>query len=214
MLLVVEAMHQPTVIWPGDFPEAALISWAKQLLDPNKEFVDIGAHVGTYALTYAPICTKVHAFEPQRMTYYRLCTGIVMNRLTNVYAHNVALTKPGILSTELKIISTDGGGSSIVNLPSNRTPLDTETVECRTLDSYKLTNVGLIKIDVEGSELDVLRGGVETIRKCRPKLLVEVWVDDWYTAKRDELRAFLKAEKYHAQPIAGFPHMWVADPRP
>jgi FkbM family methyltransferase len=206
-------MQKPTVIWPGEFPEASLIAWAKQLI--KGDFVDIGAHVGTYSLSYAPHCGKVYAFEPQRMTFYRLCAGIIMNRCTNVYAHNVALVGPDSpITMELKIISDDGGGSSVMSLPTNKQPLGTERVECRTLDSYELINVGLIKIDVEGAELEVLKGAKKTLARCHPKLLVEVWNDDWYAQQRKDLDVFLKSEGYKWQPVLGYPHMWICEPKP
>jgi hypothetical protein len=46
-------------------------------------------------------------------------------------------------------------------------------VPIRTLDSYEFDNVGLIKIDVEGFEEKVLRGGVKTIARCKPILYIE-----------------------------------------
>jgi hypothetical protein len=50
----------------------------------------------------------------------------------------------------------------------------TEVVRVATLDSFDLHGVGLIKIDVEGAELGVLEGAVETLRRFRPLLLVEI----------------------------------------
>jgi FkbM family methyltransferase len=53
-------------------------------------------------------------------------------------------------------------------------PIDVMTVPTRRLDGYGFAGVGFIKIDVEGHEERVLRGGVETLRENRPALLVEV----------------------------------------
>lgn len=208
----VMAERQPVVIWPMDFPEAPLIEWAKEFLRPEVTFVDIGAHVGTYALSYAPLCKAVYAFEPQRLTFCRLCAGISLNRLTNVYPKNVALADSS-RSAELKIISTDGGGSSIKNLTSNINPIGTEIVECRTLDSYALESVGFIKIDVEGAELEVLKGATNTIQAYKPKILMEVWDDDSYAAHRKELSVYLEGIGYKHTVVAGFSYMWVCEPK-
>lgn len=52
--------------------------------------------------------------------------------------------------------------------------IETLRVPIRTLDSYNLSNVGFIKIDVEGHEMDVLHGAEATLRRNRPNLLIEV----------------------------------------
>jgi len=48
-----------------------------------------------------------------------------------------------------------------------------KTVDLSTLDSYNITDVGLIKIDVEGHELKVIKGGLETINICQPVIIIE-----------------------------------------
>ena len=62
----------------------------------------------------------------------------------------------------LKIVSHDGGGSS---LHSTTGVLREETIEIKTLDEYGIENIGFIKMDVEENELFVLKGALETIRK-------------------------------------------------
>ena len=52
--------------------------------------------------------------------------------------------------------------------------VETIRVPLRTLDSYNLSNIGFIKIDVEGHELDVLRGAEVTLRRDQPNLLIEI----------------------------------------
>jgi hypothetical protein len=69
------------------------------------------------------------------------------------------------------------------------TALVEQNVELRTLDSLNLQDVGFVKIDVEGHELDVLRGGAETIQRNRPHLLIEVR-ENHLTEIRDLLLAW------------------------
>ncbi len=146
------------------------------------------------------------------MTYYGLCGGVYINQLKNVQTHNVAIGKESAWMN-LRIISADGGGSSIQELQINTNPLSIERVKVETLDSYALTSVCLIKIDVEGSELDVLMGAVETIRRCRPRLLFEAWPDEWFRASRERLLKYVTEElKYNVRGVGGVGNMYVGDP--
>lgn len=207
-----EMTTTPLVIWPGEFPEGPLIEWGKQFLKPDGIFVDVGAHVGTYTLSYAPLCRAVYAFEPQRITFCHLCTGITLNGLNNVHPKNIALSDSSG-EADLRIISSDGGGSSIKALPSNINPMSMEKVECRRLDSYALSGVIFMKIDVEGAELDVLKGAANTIKTDKPKILMEVWTEDWYTAQRKELAAYMAEIGYKCIVVSGYPHMWLCEPK-
>lgn len=159
-------------------PEQNMIQWAADnLLVQGKTFVDIGAHVGSYALQYAEAGFEVHAFEAQRNTFHYLCANIALNGLSDrVNARHVALGEGEQRLVELRIISADGGGSSAASLSTHQTPMRTESVECRSLDSYRLSNVGLIKIDVEGAERLVIRGARRTLAENGyPKILFETW---------------------------------------
>lgn len=152
--------------------ESNLIEWCKQFCNPNKTFIDIGSHSGTYSVALAPFSKDVYAFEPQRMTYYSLCGSIALSRLENVYCENYGLgddSQTGILN--LKIVSNDGGGSSLL---ATTGVLREESVIIKTLDSYNLDNIGFIKIDVEGNELSVICGSKNTlIRNNLPTILFE-----------------------------------------
>lgn len=194
-------------------PEKSLIDWCKTYCDKSKTFVDIGAHMGTYALSLAPYCKEVHAFECQRNTYYQLCAGIALNELYNVYPHNFALGKAedNEKLMSLKITSEDGGGSSICNLPSNLRCLREEQVVVRSLDSFHLENVGFLKIDVEGSEINVLKGAEETLKKSGwPPFIFEAWPDAWYGKQKEELMNYIRGLGYTISPIQGYPQMFLA----
>lgn len=146
--------------------ESSLIDWCKQFLKPDKSFLDIGAHTGTYALSLAPYCTRVEAFEPQRATYYSLCGSIALSNLTHkVQAHNFGLgSEDQVGAQKLNIVSQDGGGSSLWTSSQHPT-LRTEIIEVKTLDSLGLSNIGFVKMDVEDNELSVLKGAQETFRR-------------------------------------------------
>jgi FkbM family methyltransferase len=73
------------------------------------------------------------------------------------------------------IRSEDGGGNGMKCLNAQDELRKRILVETRTLDSFRLENVGCIKIDVEGFEKEVLMGSTETIRRWKPTILFESW---------------------------------------
>ena len=152
--------------------EKHLIDWSKQFCSRDKTFLDIGAHTGTYSIYLAPYSKQVISFEPQKMTYYALCGSVALSSLYNVTCHNFGLgSQEQVGINELKIRSVDGGGSSLHDLGDRI--LGTENIEIKTLDSLNLSDIGFIKMDVENNELQVLKGGFNTIKKYKPVILFE-----------------------------------------
>jgi len=70
-------------------------------------------------------------------------------------------------------------------------PLEYDEVPLRTLDSFHLHQLDVLKVDVEGMELEVLQGAERTIRECRPAMLVE-----WHKSDRGELENWLWEHGY------------------
>lgn len=193
-------------------PEASLINWAKEFVKPNQRFIDVGTHVGTWTVQLAPLSLETYAFEPQQQTYFGLCGNLYLNDVKNVKPYCLALGSQAGEAT-LKIISEDGGGSSLADLPTNANPLRTERVLVQTLDSFELSDVGFIKLDVEGSELEVLKGAVKTITTWEPKIIFESWDADWYEESRKKTEAFFTEIGYHIVPINGYPYIKLATKR-
>jgi len=193
--------------WRKGLFESQLIEWAKQFCKPDKLFLDIGAHTGTYAISLASNAENVVAFEPQKATYYSLCGSVALSGLSDkITCHNVGLGAEDQVGEQvLNIVSNDGGGSSL--LPGeNERVLREETIVVRTLDSFQLKNVGFIKMDVENNELNVLRGGLETLRESGyPAILFES------NGSNPALFGFLKeALGYKIVPVGGVNNMFLA----
>ena len=195
--------------------EWPLIQWCQQFLAPGKVFVDIGAHMGTYSIHLAPFCREVHSFEAQRSTYYNLCAGIALNNRSNIVAHHVALgnTEDDGQTLTLHKVSADGGGSTMEKAFSEkaREQKGEEKVTVHCLDHYHLRNVGFLKLDVEGWELNVLQGAVRTLEENGwPKFIFEVWPDAWYREHKEKLFTFVKGLGYKIIPISGYTNMYLA----
>lgn len=183
--------------------EGNLIEWSKQFCNKTHNFIDIGAHSGTYSISLANNCNNVYAFEPQKMTYYALCGGVALSNHKNVNCVNVALGAPEqVGKSKLNIVSNDGGGSTVLAIDKI---LKSEDIIIETLDSYKIDNISFIKIDVEGNELNVLKGATKTLEKSNyPPILFESNVQN------DELFGFIRSLGYKIISVSGYSNMFMA----
>ena len=144
----------------------------RQLIKPGDVVADVGANIGSHTLLYSELvgpAGQVYAFEPQRQIFQILCGNLALNNISNVDARRQGLGR----SRDTLRVST----------PSADTPANyggvslgqegRDAVEVVKLDSLKLERLDFVKIDVEGMEEAVIRGGLDTIKRLRPKLYVE-----------------------------------------
>lgn len=154
----------------------ACLPWIKNW----RTAADVGGHVGFWSLQMARRFALVHAFEP--VEAFRECFYKNVGKDARVDAaqdvagmefdcrvilHDTALGAT-LGNVGMKIPALDGGldtGGTHVSGPGD--------IEMRTLDSYEFENVDFIKIDVEGGELAVVQGAIETIKRCRPCMIIE-----------------------------------------
>jgi FkbM family methyltransferase len=146
------------------------------LCDKSKTSIDIGASEGIYTFRIIDVSRDCLAFEPRRTRIVEM-KEMVKHLSLPVRIEAVALSDTQG-EAKLRILERDVGRSTIehdntLEDPDGSARLEI-TVPTRRLDDYELDAVGFIKIDVEGHELSVLRGGSETIRRCLPIFLVEI----------------------------------------
>ena len=192
--------------------EESVILLSKFILQggpPDQVVLDIGANIGAYSIPLAldPMFReglRIYAFEVQRQVYMQLCGNLFLNGLDNVHAMNYAV---GASNGTIEIPRIDAakcwniGGFSIdpVALRAKRTDfpqesiVGTETCEIRRIDDLPgLPNSHLVKLDVEGHELEVLMGmGAHLERSGFPPILFEMWQFDWYAQKKAQLLQYL-----------------------
>lgn len=139
------------------------------------DFVDVGAHVGLYAITAARSTGgRVLAFEPNPVARAQLADNVALNGVRVTVSGSAVGARPG---------------SALLHVPASYDPSfsslegdrfaegEPVRVEVTTVDA-EVDRLGLqptvVKVDVEGGELDVVAGMERTLREHRPVLLVEV----------------------------------------
>ncbi|MGE4061895.1 MAG: FkbM family methyltransferase [Rhodospirillaceae bacterium] len=172
--------------WRKGEPELKMLP---AFVPPGRAAIDVGANKGVYTYHLSRLCPHVYAFEPNPKMYRVLCRTLPKN----VTAYTCALSDSAG-SAEL-IVPIHGGFFS--NATGSLNPLKKEhrhgtmSVETRTIDSFKFTNIGFIKIDVEGFEKTVLLGARETLMRERP--VVQVEMEEVHTGEPIEVsHAFMK----------------------
>ena len=149
------------------------IGLVRHLADPRRVSIDVGANKGVYAYAMLPHSASVHAFEPNPKLF-RMLASWATNK---VVLHQVALSDESGPADLLVPIGRRGGYSNqgaSLSATKVRGAHGVVRVEARRLDDMAISNVGFIKIDVEGFEREVLEGAKETLRRDRPNLLVEI----------------------------------------
>ena len=198
--------------------EKALIHWiTDNFIDSGKMFLDIGAHVGTYAWTCGKKALHTYAFEFSPTTFCYLAANIALQNMEEkISPLPFALgNKEGIMDYIIR--SKDGGGNGCKHLSATDNNCRKIPIPVRTLDSFQLDNVGFIKIDVEGFEKEVLEGAVETLKRNNyPKIVFESW-GDWKESEgvpakqlRLDVIAFLESLGYRVDQIGGCQDMFLA----
>jgi len=152
-------------------------SMMEKLVSDGDTFFDIGANIGWYSINIAAShrAAKVFCFEPIPKTFKSLCTNLDLNAVANVTAHNFGFSNEAG-EFPFYYYREGSGNASSVNL-TDRT--DVECVQCKvsTIDDYMKTSayiVDFIKCDVEGAELLVFKGGLETIKRDKPIVFSEI----------------------------------------
>ena len=148
-------------------PELYLI---KYLCEKQKISLDVGANLGLFTYFLQKHSKEVFAFEPNPYP---------LRYLYSLVENNTSVL-PIAIGNEDRIIELNipknrkgwsSNGASLKNIGINSgIKLD---VICKKIDSLSYENVGLIKIDVEGFEIEVIKGALRTINKCKPNMIIE-----------------------------------------
>ena len=203
--------HQAGIWYNTGVPERSLINWIIETFITNDTiFVDIGAHVGSYTWLVGKKAKHVHSFECNPQIFCYLATNVLLNNLEN----KVNLYQYGLGDIEQKldyyIRSDDGGGNGCKILRDSDKNLTKIKINIRTLDSFELSNIGFIKIDVEGLEKEVIMGALQTLKNSNyPNILFESWKEPQNL--RNELFNYIYSIGYKIISINDYPEMFLAE---
>ena len=176
----------------GEYSEGE-IDIFRQLIHQGDTVLEVGSNLGAHTLALAQLVGKlgqVHAFDPQRLVFQTLAGNMALNSLTNVYCYQKAVgethgqIKVPVLDYEHEV---NWGGLELGKWDYG------ETVDLITIDSLNLSGCHFIKINVEGMELNVLKGAVKTIERFLPILYVE----NDRQEKSQELIGYLHSLEYN-----------------
>jgi FkbM family methyltransferase len=141
-----------------------------EYVEPGHVAIDVGANHGVWSYRLARLSAEVEAFEPQPWCADTLeAWGSPRVRVRHVGLSDA--------DRELELAVPRSGGRLLTGYATfENAPADWPRipVAVRRLDDFGFTDVGFVKIDVEGHERAVLRGAAETLRRERPVLVIEV----------------------------------------
>lgn len=135
-------------------------------IDEDEVFFDVGANVGLYTCFLSQKADRTVAFEPHPENLTRLDDNLILNDLTNVTVRSEALSDTnGTADLAVKGTNVAGEGTHSLATGGERNTIEITTVRGDSL-VHELPAPDMIKIDVEGAELAVLRGLEETLMSC------------------------------------------------
>lgn len=143
-------------------------SVVEQAVAPGSVAIDIGTRWGPWAAALSRRAATVHAFEPRP----RLAETLKRRSDDNVIVHQVALSDHAGTAS-LRVHGSGRGTDAQVEADREGTVQEID-VETAPLDSFGITDVSFVKVDVEGHELEVLDGARQTIEGQGPTVLVKI----------------------------------------
>jgi len=142
--------------------------------------LDIGANLGETSLNFAKLVGSsgsIFSFEPVNDTFSKLEKNLSLNKTlsTRIKAYKIALSDK---ADTLFYGNSFNRNTSAIGMGKSREDGSINSTESITLDEFvdkeHIKQINMIKIDVEGFEMFVLRGGIETIRKYKPSMFIEL----------------------------------------
>jgi len=165
--------------------------------------IDCGANIGVHTIEWAKLMTgwgSVLSIEAQERIYYALAGNIAINNCFNAIAmHGAVSSESGVMQIPSPNYLTPSSFGSLELRERSGNEFIGQKIDYKTLvnvrkialDEFDLPRVDLIKIDVEGMEMEVLAGAAKAIERSRPIMLIEKIKTDG-----TQLRAWLEARGY------------------
>tara|TARA_R110000751_G_C13658611_1_gene468874 strand:- start:95 stop:790 length:696 start_codon:yes stop_codon:yes gene_type:complete len=160
----------------GTFFEEKFLEFIRVNFNKQKNIIDVGANIGNHSLFFSEFLdyNEIICFEPFKENVELLKLNL---KNKNCKIMDYALSDSNSDKVLYNSQSNNFGGFSLHSydgsLGENKSFVVKDKVTTKTLDSLNLTGITMIKIDVEGHEIPVLIGGIETIKKNKPIIFIE-----------------------------------------
>ncbi len=157
--------------------------------------IDVGGNIGQTAMMLGKSVGKngtIISFEPFHKTHKHFKYNLSLNKdINNIVLEHSGLGETISVSSMVEVCSTNSGGNRITN--SQELDQTSVSVKITTLDEYilekNISKIDLIKIDVEGFEMKVLKGSLNTLKRNKPDLFIEI--DDTNLNKQGDSAQFM-----------------------
>ena len=165
------------------FYEPELVSYCRQYIDPLRDAIDVGANIGFYSVLFSKTISKtsrVLSIEPTHNVFDRLAKNLELNNCISGTILYRGVVSDQVGEIEINTIVGREEYSSIGGMNHPEISGDSYTsykVSSSTLDvlvNENHLNPGFLKIDVEGAEHLVFKGGLNTIKTYKPVILAEI----------------------------------------
>lgn len=213
-------VQQPLVRFKKSFEYSTMALFAS-LIKPGHVVIDVGANTGLTAIMFSKLAGiegKIFSYEPDPETFVALNKNIQANEAGNVSTFNYALsdTESNITMQHYDPGNAAPGFSDSFNYiqKTEQTAGGLKAYPMDGLDHLNgLKKIDLLKVDVEGAELLVLKGAEQLIRKHKPVIIIELWTE-WtarFNYKPYELIVLLSSWGYEPEE---YDHaQWIARPK-
>ena len=148
----------------------------KELLNKDSIVIEVGAHVGTHTVEISKLSKHVYTFEIQRFLNQLLSYNLIHNECFNVtnfleiVGNNNSLLPIEEISYDIDRVFNTG----VMTVQGLNKPWGYPILQTKLDDKFNfLTRCDLLKIDAEGSEIDVIKGAIKLINKTKPAILIE-----------------------------------------
>jgi FkbM family methyltransferase len=168
------------IVLNGLYEEELLISFEtvfKHYLAKFKQqtFIDVGANIGNHSLFFSRYFKEVIAFEPNPTALKLLETNIFLNQTKNIHMAPIGLSNESGTLPFIENSENLGGSKFNLKCPHTATykKLNVEKGDTILYRDFKASSIGIIKLDIEGFELQALQGLKQTLIQYQPVVLFE-----------------------------------------
>ena len=168
------------------------INLVKKFIKSGTDSIDVGVYRGVYSYEMSKYSEKVHSFEPNPIIFKYINKNL-KKFIKNIHLYNFALSNQNkTMNLKIPIRNSNSNkeifeeyyemGKATIHNENNFENYENFEIQTKKIDEFNFDNkISLIKIDVEGHELEVIEGAKNTIKRDKPVLLVEI--EKQYTKK-------------------------------